>query len=166
MQIVLTLPPCHPLRAVDVTCAQRVGVSDAKWRRWHASHEAGAAEQALPTPIVLMVGSGRHGHSWLLAGRPTATVRLHSLSSSLLQADDAEAARAAFGAALARHGDGSSDGGRHGATDGCVCAVAAVVLEPVCSQSGVVLTWAAASGLHAACAARGVPIVCDETRSG
>jgi hypothetical protein len=34
MQIVLTLPPCHPLRAVDVTCAQRVGVSDAKWRRW------------------------------------------------------------------------------------------------------------------------------------
>ena len=34
MQIVLQLSACHPLRALEVECVQRVGVSDARWRKW------------------------------------------------------------------------------------------------------------------------------------
>jgi hypothetical protein len=34
MQIALHLSSCHPLRAVEVECVQRVGVSDARWRKW------------------------------------------------------------------------------------------------------------------------------------
>ena len=34
MQIALHLAACHPLRAVEVECVQRVGVSDARWRKW------------------------------------------------------------------------------------------------------------------------------------
>ena len=34
MQIVLQLSSCHPLRTVDVECVQRVGVSDARWKKW------------------------------------------------------------------------------------------------------------------------------------
>ena len=34
MQIVLRLDRAHPLRAVEVECTQRAGVSDARWRKW------------------------------------------------------------------------------------------------------------------------------------
>ena len=34
LQIALQLPPSHPLRAVEVDCLQRVGVTDARWRKW------------------------------------------------------------------------------------------------------------------------------------
>merc|ERR1719424_209116 len=34
MQIVLRLDRAHPLRAVEVECTQRSGVSDARWRKW------------------------------------------------------------------------------------------------------------------------------------
>ena len=37
MQLVLTLSACHPLRALECECVRRVGVSDAKWRKWHRS---------------------------------------------------------------------------------------------------------------------------------
>ena len=37
MQIVLQLAACHPLRAVELECIQRVGVSDARWKRWQRS---------------------------------------------------------------------------------------------------------------------------------
>jgi len=34
LQIALNLPSSHPLRAVEVDCLQRVGVTDARWRKW------------------------------------------------------------------------------------------------------------------------------------
>jgi len=34
MQIVLRLDKSHPLRAVEVECTQRAGVSDARWKKW------------------------------------------------------------------------------------------------------------------------------------
>ena len=34
MQVVLQLSSCYPLKPIEVECVQRVGVSDAKWRKW------------------------------------------------------------------------------------------------------------------------------------
>ena len=34
LQISLQLASCHPLLAVEVECLQRVGISDARWRKW------------------------------------------------------------------------------------------------------------------------------------
>ena len=34
LQMALVLPSCLPLRAVEVQCLQRVGISDAQWRKW------------------------------------------------------------------------------------------------------------------------------------
>ena len=32
--MVLQLSSCYPLKPIEVECVQRVGVSDAKWRKW------------------------------------------------------------------------------------------------------------------------------------
>ena len=75
-------------------------------------------------------------------------MRLVPLPRSTLE--DAAGLRAAF----ERHSHGTG------------CAVAAVLLEPVCSQSGSRLTAATSATLRTVCDAHRVPIISDETRSG
>lgn len=55
MQIILTLSSCHPLRAVEVECVQRVGVSDARWKKWQRSISTVLLSQNGSIPDALLL---------------------------------------------------------------------------------------------------------------
>ena len=119
----------------------------------------------LPTPVILLLGSGHHGHSWLLAGLPTATVRIVCLSTCELDLNKAKHLGSRLDAEMRKH------------IHGDCCAIAALMLEPICGQTGTCLLQndvankrgdgGHADILRALCMDYGgVPIICDETRSG
>eukprot|EP00964_Phaeocystis_antarctica_P064246 scaffold38627_cov66-Phaeocystis_antarctica.AAC.3 len=165
--------------------------------RWHArTHPLTAASSAAAAakPVILMVGGGpRLGSTWLLAGLPTANLRLEALPSPAhadthahahAHADAADTAGQADAGSSERDDDEVGDvaGDEVAAaalqaalrsrlaalcevgTDGVRrCACAAVVIETVCGASGAVRGGA---GWRAACDEYGVLLVAEETTCG
>lgn len=131
-------------------------------RRWKRSRST--ADEGMPTPRILIIGRGNHGHSWLLSGRPTRNVRLIALP---LDALDTDAAMDCLQAVLQQHTpprlpatDRLSSESRH------ISPFAAILLEPVCSQTGMRLSAGAAAAVRSICDLHSIPLVCDETRTG
>lgn len=95
--------------------------------------------------MLLLIGDrASRGSSWLMRGLPLSGLRLFAVPFG--DVDDDSSLLTHFYT--------------HSVT------LAAVMVEPVCTQTGATLSKAAARRLQAACAQFGVPIIADETRCG
>lgn len=144
----------------------------------------------LPLPIVLIARETAEdtAHGWLLGGLPSDSVRVVHLARSVLtdaSALDSYLAESTLVGGNVSSGLGGGEkavtAGEEGDDDGGggssvpttaqrllprQSAVAALVIEPVCSQTGDALNTPRAAALRRVCDRYSVPIIADETRCG
>ena len=107
-------------------------------------------------PILLVLDGCDHGQSWMLRGLPVSGMAVGVLPRGMVEEEGRAASlRETLEACMLDRPDGRRQ-----------CAVAALMVEPVSSQSGRTIALRAATVLRELCTDFGVRIISDETRAG